>query len=63
MAITLGYTRASDNAEIVIGNYDSPSLAEDAIESQSLSDVAQYWLASFINTQTDEPSIFAYINV
>lgn len=63
MAITLGYTRATDNAEIVIGDYDSPLLAEDAIESQTLTDVAQYWLASFINTETNEPSIFAYIDV
>jgi len=63
MAITLGYTRATDNAEIVIGNYDSPSLAENAIESQELSDVSQYWLASFINTETNEASILAYIDV
>ena len=63
MAIILGYTRATDNAEIVVASYDSPALAEDAIESQTLTDVAQYWLASFINTETNEPSIFAYIDV
>jgi hypothetical protein len=48
MSIVLGYRKASDDADIVIGNYDSPSLAEDAIDSQSLDDVA---------------SIFAYIDV
>ncbi len=63
MSIVLGYTKASDDADVVIGNYDSPSLAEDAIDSQSLDDVATYWLASFIHPETNEPSIFAYIDV
>jgi len=62
MSIVLGYTKASDDEDVVIGNYDSPSLAEDAIGSQTLDDVATYWLASFINPETDEPNIFAYID-
>ena len=37
--------------------------AENAIASQSISNVAQYWLASFVNTETNEPSILAYIDV
>jgi hypothetical protein len=63
MSIVLGYTKASDDADVVIGNYDSPALAEDAIASQSLEDVATYWLASFIHPETNEPNIFAYIDV
>jgi hypothetical protein len=63
MSVTLGYTRSTDNAEIIIASYDSPALAEDAIADQTLSDVSEYWLASFINTETNEPSIFAYIDV
>jgi len=63
MSVTLGYTRSTDNAEIIIASYDSVVLAEDAIADQTLSDVSEYWLASFINTETNEPSIFAYIDV
>jgi hypothetical protein len=63
MSVTLGYTRSTDNAEIIIASYDSVALAEDAIADQTLSDVSEYWLASFINTETNEPSIFAYIDV
>ena len=63
MSVTLGYTRSTDNAEIIIASYNSVALAEDAIADQTLSDVSEYWLASFINTETNEPSIFAYIDV
>jgi hypothetical protein len=63
MSIILGYTKASDDADVVIGSYDSPALAEDAISSQSLSDISTYWLASYINTETNEPDIFAYIDL
>ncbi len=63
MSVTLGYTRSTDNAEIIIASYDSVALAENAIADQTLSDVSEYWLASFINTETNEPSIFAYIDV
>lgn len=63
MSIVLGYTKASNEQEVVIGTYDSPSLAEDAITSQSLSDVSTYWLASHINPETNQPDIFAYIDL
>lgn len=63
MSITLGYTRTTDNAEIIIDTYETVAEAEDAIASKSISNVAQYWLASFVNTETNEPSILAYIDV
>lgn len=62
MSITLGYTRSTDNQEIVIAVYDTIPEAEAAVASESLSDVLQYWLASYINTETNEPSILAYID-
>lgn len=62
MSFTLGYTRSTDNEEIVIASYDTMAEAEAAIASQSLSNVLQYWLASYINTETNEPSILAYID-
>jgi len=63
MSITLGYTRTTDNAEIVIDTYETVTEAENAIASQTLTDVSQYWLASFLNTETNEPSILAYIDL
>lgn len=63
MSVTLGYTRTTDNAEIIIDTYETVAEAEDAIASKSISNVAQYWLASFVNTETNEPSILAYIDV
>jgi len=62
MSIALGYTRSTDNEEIVIATYDTIAEAEAAIDSQSLADVLQYWLASYINTETNEPDILAYID-
>ena len=62
MSFTLGYTRSTDNEEIVIASYDTMAEAEAAIASQSLSNVLQYWLDSYINTETNEPSILAYID-
>ena len=61
--ITLGYTRTTDNEEVIIATYDTMAEAEAAIPSQSFSDVLQYWLASYVNTETNEPSILAYIEV
>lgn len=63
MSFTLGYTRSTDNEEIVIATYDTMPEAEAAVESQSLSNVLHYWLASYINSETNEPSILAYIDV
>lgn len=63
MSIVLGYTRASDDEEIVIGTYDTVGAAENAIEAQTITDVSTYWLASYINTETNQPDIFAYIDV
>lgn len=62
MAIVAGYTKQSDDEYIVIGSYDNPTLAEDAIESDTSSDVKHYWLASFVNSDTGEPEILGYID-
>ena len=62
MAIVAGYTKQSDDEYIVIGSYDNPTLAEDAIESDTSSDVKHYWLASFVNPDTGEPEILGYID-
>ena len=62
MSFTLGYTRSTDNQEIVIATYDTIVEAQAAVSSQSLSNVLQYWLASYINTETEEPDILAYID-
>ena len=62
MSFTLGYTRTTDNEEVVIATYDTMAEAEAAVASQSFDDVLQYWLASYINTETSEPSILAYID-
>lgn len=62
MSVTLGYTRSTDNAEVIVDTYETLMEAENAIASQTIEDVKQYWLASFINTETNEPSILAYID-
>lgn len=62
MSIYLGYTREHDNAEIVIAIYESTAEAEQAIESLEINGVLDYWLASYVNPETDEPNIFAYID-
>lgn len=63
MSITLGYTRQSDNEQIVIGSYENIEAAQVAKQGQTITDVSEYWLTSFIDTETSEPSIFAYIDV
>ena len=63
MALVAGYTRQTDGAYIVIGNYDSPSLAETAIADDTSSDVAEYWIASSINPENDVPIILGTIDV
>jgi len=62
MSIFLGYTRENDNAEVVIAEYESTAEAEQAIESLEINGVLDYWLASSVNSETNEPSIFAYID-
>lgn len=62
MSILAGYTRSTDDENIVIGTYDTMALAEAAVALQTLSNVASYWLATFIDTDTNEPNIFAYID-
>jgi len=62
MSFTLGYTRSTDNQEIVIATYQTMAEAQAAVSSQSFNDVLQYWLASYINTETNEPDILAYID-
>ena len=63
MAIVAGYTKQSNGEYVVIGSYDSPSLAEDAVESDASSDVEQYWIASFVNAETNEPDVLGCIDV
>jgi hypothetical protein len=63
MSITLGYTRQSDNEQIVIGSYENIEAAQVAKQEQTITDVSEYWLTSFIDTETNKPSIFAYIDV
>lgn len=62
MSIIAGYTRQTDGTNIVIGNYDSVDLAETAVQDSDFTDIAQYWLASSFNTDTNEADIFAYID-
>ena len=62
MSIYLGYTRENDNAEIFIATYESTAEAEQAIELLEINGVLDYWLASYVNPETDEPNIFAYID-
>ncbi len=61
MAIIAGYTKESDDEYVVIGSYDNPTLAEDAIESDTSSDVKHYWVASFVHPDTGEPEVLAHI--
>ena len=63
MSITLGYTRQSDNQQIIIGSHENIEAAQVAKQAQTITDVSEYWLTSFIDTETNEPSIFAYIDV
>jgi len=63
MAIVAGYTRQTDRAYIVIGNYESPALAETAITNDASSDVKEYWVASCINPETNEPHVLGIIDV
>jgi hypothetical protein len=63
MAIVAGYTRQTDGAYIVIGNYESPALAETAITDDASSDVKEYWIASSINPENDMPIILGTIDV
>ena len=62
MSIFLGYTRENDNAEVVIADYQSTTEAEQAIQSLEIKGVLDYWLASAVNPETNEPIIFAYID-
>ena len=63
MALVAGYTRQTDGTYIVIGNYDSPLLAETAIADDTSSDVKEYWIASSINPENDTPLILGTIDV
>lgn len=63
MSIILGYTRQSNDEKVVIGTFDDVASAKAAKESQTFTDVADYWLTSFINEETNEPSILAFIDV
>lgn len=60
MSTVAGYTNI-EGANVVIGTYDDPSLAETAVSEDEATDVSQYWLATFVNPDTGEPEILAYI--
>lgn len=62
MSIIAGYTRSTDDENVTIGTYDSVGAAETAIADDTSSSVATYWLASFINPDTNTPDILAYID-
>lgn len=63
MALVAGYTRKTDGAYIVIGNYDSPALAEAAVSDDTSSDVKEYWIASSVDAETNEPDVLGTIDV
>ena len=60
MSTVAGYTN-SEGVNVVIGTYDDPLLAETAVSEDEASNVSQYWLATFVNPETGEPEILAYI--
>lgn len=60
MSTVAGYTN-SEGVDVVIGTYDDPSSAETAVSKNKATDVSQYWLATFVNPDTGEPEILAYI--
>jgi len=62
MSIIAGYTRSTDDENVTIGTYESVGAAETAIADDTSSGVATYWLASFINPDTNTPDILAYID-
>lgn len=62
MSIIAGYTRSTDDENVTIGTYESVGAAETAIVDDTSSSVATYWLASFINPDTNTPDILAYID-
>jgi len=63
MSIIAGYTKQSNGEHVTIGAYDNPSLAEAALDADTSSDVKEYWIASFINPETDEPDILGLRDV
>lgn len=63
MAILAGYTSQTDGSHVVIGTYETAQGAEDAIAADESTSVEEYWVASCINPETNEPNIFAYIDV
>ena len=62
MSIIAGYTRSTDDENVTIGTYESVGEAETAIADDTSSSIATYWLASFINPDTNTPDILAYID-
>lgn len=60
MSTVAGYTN-SEGVNVVIGTYNDPSSAETAVSEDEATDVSQYWLATFVNPDTGEPEILAYI--
>ena len=61
MSTVAGYTNI-EGVNVVIGTYEDPALAETAVEQDESTDVSQYWLASFVNSDTGEPEILGYID-
>jgi len=62
MSIIAGYTRSTDDENVTINTYESVGAAETAIADDTSSNVATYWLASYINPDTNTPDILAYID-
>ena len=63
MTILAGYTSQSDGSYIVIGAYETAQGAEDAIAADQSTSVEEYWVASCINPETNEPDVLAFIDV
>ena len=63
MTILAGYTSQSDGSYIVIGTYETAQGAEDAIAADQSTSVEEYWVASCINPETNEPDVLGTIDV
>jgi hypothetical protein len=61
MSTVAGYTNI-EGINVVIGTYEDPASAENAVDQDESTDVSQYWLASFVNPDTGEPEILGYID-
>jgi hypothetical protein len=63
MTILAGYTSQTDGSYVVIGTYETAQGAEDAIAADQSQSVDEYWVASCINPETNEPDVLGTIDV